>query len=89
MFFVSTSTPGGMPGSSSQVGGLPCSSGTHSSMTAMFCTRRSSRPQELPISIAVFVLSPVNIQILMPAFFRFGSVFVMPSCSLSSTAVQP
>ena len=46
-------------------------------------------PQEIPILIAVYFLSPVSIQILIPAYLSFVMVSFTLSWSLSSIAVPP
>ena len=55
-------------------------------MTAM---SSSIRPQDFPMFIAVYFLSPVSIQTLIPAFLNLIMVSLTLSCSLSSMAVDP
>jgi hypothetical protein len=47
------------------------------------------RPQDFPMLIAVYFLSPVSIQTLIPAFLNLMIVSLTLSCSLSSIAVDP
>ena len=51
--------------------------------------RLALRPDEIAMEVAVSTLSPVNIQIWMPADFRSSMVLCTFSYSLSSTPVTP
>lgn len=46
-------------------------------------------PQEIPMLIAVYFLSPVSIHTLMPANFNLSIVILTLSCKRSSIAVEP
>jgi hypothetical protein len=46
-------------------------------------------PQEIPILMAVYFLSPVSIQTLIPADFNLSIVILTLSCNRSSMAVEP
>mmetsp|Transcript_16130 Transcript_16130/g.32629 ORF Transcript_16130/g.32629 Transcript_16130/m.32629 type:complete len:252 (-) Transcript_16130:1974-2729(-) len=63
--------------------------GTSCSLIITISMSSSNVPLDRPILIAVSCLSPVKIQIAIPAWRRDRSVSGTPSCSLSSIAVTP